>query len=156
MSRKEITPQTKQEVVMLKPTHIVIHNSSTKDSGSVSWGAIRKYHKGQGWDDIGYHYGIELVGDSYEILIGRMPNIKGAHCRAGGMNNCAIGVCCVGDFYFKHPPPSLLDKCEELLNYLMELYSIPKENVIGHREVESKKTCPGVMFDMGKFRGRFK
>lgn len=163
----------------MNPTHIVIHNSATKDSGSVSWGAIRKYHMayvyrgriiteetakilmGRGervkkpWSDIGYHFGIELVGDNYEILAGRMPNKQGAHCRAAGMNRKAIGICCVGDYDGKQPPFEMLQKLEELVKYLMGVYGIPKCNIIGHGEVEPRKTCPGRMFNMLRFRGRF-
>lgn len=163
----------------MKPTHIVIHCSATKDSSTVSWSAIRKYHKSyaykgrivseekakelinQGgyvkkpWSDIGYHFGVELVGDGYEILSGRMPNRQGAHCRAAGMNGNAIGICCVGDYDNKQPSNAMLDKCEELVRYLMAVYDVPKCNIIGHGEVEPKKTCPGAMFNMNKFRGRF-
>lgn len=139
----------------MKPTHIVIHNSATKDSGSVSWGAIRKHHKAQGWSDIGYHFGIELIGGGYEILAGRMTNKQGAHCRAAGMNVKAIGICCVGDYDDNQPPFEMLQKCEELVKYLMGIYDIPKCNIIGHGEVEPKKTCPGLMFNMLRFRGRF-
>lgn len=140
---------------MKKPTHIVIHCSQTKDSGSVSWGAIRKYHLGLGWDDIGYHFGIELVGDRYEILSGRMPGITGSHCRAGGMNGKSLGICCVGDFDQSQPPIEMLDKLEKIVQHLINIYGIPRENIIGHGEVEPKKTCPGLMFNMNKFRGRF-
>jgi len=53
----------------MKPILIINHHSLTKDSGSVSWGAIRKWHMGLigGEDnyytnhpmiDIGYHFGL--------------------------------------------------------------------------------------------------
>lgn len=136
----------------LKPTHIVIHCSATKDSGTVSWGAIRKYHLSKGWDDIGYHYGIELVKDQYEILLGRLSNITGAHCKAAGMNKKAIGICCVGEYDNSTPPQMMVNKCINLVQHLMELHRIPKENVIGHYEVEPHKTCPGTRFNMEAFR----
>ena len=136
----------------MKPTHIVLHCSATKDSGTVSWGAIRDYHMNKGWSDIGYHYGIELIGDAYEILMGRMANRQGAHCRAAGMNKVAIGVCCIGNFDLQAPTPNQLSKCLQLVTYLMDTFNIPKDNVIGHHEVESRKTCPGTQFDVEKFR----
>ena len=137
----------------MRPTHIVVHCSATKDSGTVSWGAIRNYHKiTLGWSDIGYHYGIERVNDQYEILLGRLSSIQGAHCRAAGMNRKAIGICCVGAFNNSPPPQIQFDKCVGLVRHLMDLHNIPKENVIGHREVESTKTCPGTKFDMESFR----
>ena len=137
----------------MKPTHIVIHNSATKDTGTVSWAAIRRYHKETlNWSDIGYHFGVEQVGEGFEMLTGRMPDRQGAHCRAAGMNTKAIGVCCVGDFEVNAPPTGQLELCLELVRYLMRQFNIPKENIIGHREVESKKTCPGSAFDLERFR----
>lgn len=137
----------------MEPTHIVIHCSATRDSSSVSWSAIRRYHtKTLRWSAIGYHFGIEQVGNGFEILTGRMPDRQGAHCRARGMNRHAIGICCVGDFDKQIVPSGQWNKCVELVQYLMRQFNIPRENVIGHREVESRKTCPGTLFDIARFR----
>jgi N-acetyl-anhydromuramyl-L-alanine amidase AmpD len=143
-------------------THIVIHHSLTKDSGSVSWGAIRDYHLAKGWRKIGYHYGVEMVGDFYEILIGRFSNETGAHAREMGMNRIAIGICVVGNFDNEVPSHTLLTRVRNLVLWKMDEYEIPTQNVIGHREVGQMagfdwrkgeyKSCPGSQFDMAAFR----
>lgn len=131
--------------------YIILHHSLTKDSGAVSWDAIRKYHTGMGWDDIGYHFGIEQVGDVFEILIGRMQTHSGAHCKQNGMNRKALGVCLVGSFDTAPPQKEQWDKAVSLVESLCLLHGIPVENVKGHRDY-APKSCPGRMFDMSKFR----
>jgi hypothetical protein len=123
------------------PTHIIVHHSLTKDSGTVSWGAIRKYHvETNKWLDIGYHAGVELVNDQYEVLIGRMWNQDGAH--AVGMNNKAVGICFVGNFDVDMPSDAMLDKGLTLIRFMQDLYQIPKQNIKGHCEY-APKSCPG-------------
>ncbi len=136
-------------------SHIMIHHSLTKDSKTVSWGAIRKYHtEVRRWDDIGYHYGIELVGDYHETFIGRTLQETGAHCYQKGMNRKAIGICLVGNFDRQLPPEGQLAQAARLVKSLMEELTIPVENVVVHRDYATYKSCPGKLFDMGKFRAR--
>jgi len=136
----------------MEPKHIIIHHSLTKDSRTVSWSAIRRYHTEHlGWRDIGYHFGIEQVKDKQEVLFGRFPDETGAHCK--GMNREAIGVCCVGNYDLVTPPPDQWELCLKLVRWLMKVYSIPGENVYGHYEF-APKSCPGKYFDLDLFRNK--
>ena len=138
------------------PRNIIIHHSATKDSETVSWQAIRRFHVDEcAWGEIGYHFGVEQVQDkawampTYEILFGRFPYQMGAHTK--GYNHNSIGICCVGNFDEIAPPKEQWDLCVKLVKWLMEIYQIPKDRVFPHRQF-SDKTCPGKLWDMDKFR----
>lgn len=138
---------------MEKVTHIIIHCSDTKDSGSKSWEAIRKYHKEVNkWNDIGYHFGIELVGTELQWLVGRPEKTAGAHCSAGHMNSHSLGVCFVGDFKGDSPSEKLYDFGAKHVAALCRKYKVPVQFVMGHRDFEKSKTCPGKMFNIETFR----
>jgi len=145
---------------MISPIkYIILHHSATKDSGTVSWNAIRKYHiQNLHFLDIGYSYGLENVNGVYEILKGR-PLYKngafypGAHTR--GFNHNSIGVCCVGNYDLIQPDPLMQIKLLELLRDLCKIFHIPRANVKGHRDFLTKdhpKKCPGKMFDIHAIR----
>lgn len=133
-----------------------MHHSLTEDGPTVSWGAIRKYHmQVNGWLDIGYHYGIEMVGDHYEIFKGRMDDQVGAHCM--GFND-TIGICLVGNFDLAAPNPAQLALLKKICNSLMYIYGIKVPDILGHwetyglRGVPVEKSCPGIKFNMDEFR----
>lgn len=170
--------------------YIVIHHSGDQDGNTFDWSAIRTYHTSyrvnwavvtaeqfhqmkanpqykdarfeEPWRDIGYHFGIEKVNDHYEILFGRMPEEKGAHCPEASMNERGIGICVVGNWDSAIPPKEQFDKLVGLCKWLMKIYGIEPEHVIGHRDGPllghialndpNKKTCPGKMFDMEYLR----
>lgn len=160
----------------MKPEYIILHHSLTEDSRTVSWQAIRRYHKSwayrgkiiteawgrelveQGfstkepWRDIGYHYGIELINDAYEILLGRMPNDSGAHCIERAMNHRSLGVCFIGNFDEVEPPVAQYQQGLHLVRWLMQEFGIPLTNVVGHRYFAGYKTCPGKRFSVDEFR----
>ena len=134
----------------MQPKRIIIHHSLTKDSGTVSWDAIRQYHTYvKGWKDIGYHYGIELVNDHYEIMVGRMMDEVGAHTY--GHNSDSLGICFIGNFDIAPVPPAQWGLGVQLAGSLCNILHIPYGGITGHRDYASK-SCPGKLFNMDEFR----
>ena len=140
----------------MKPEKIIIHHSATKDSGTVSWNAIRRFHVIEcAWGDIGYHAGIEHIADagdpagSFEIMLGRMFDEPGAHTK--GENQRSIGVCFVGSFDEAKVPAGQWAQGVKLVRWIMREFGIPADQVRGHRDF-ANKTCPGKLFDMELFR----
>lgn len=137
----------------MNPEYIILHHSLTKDGETVSWDNIREYHtKVQGWRAVGYHYGIEMVDNTknYEIFIGRFPDEIGAHCVP--RNRDSIGICLIGNFDESPPPQEQWNKALDLCHYLVRQFGVLTSNVLGHREAQENRTCPGKYFDVDKFR----
>lgn len=171
-----------------KPKWIVIHHSAGADGKTRDWDGIRKYHmswryrgeiisevqyenlKAQGktegleapWKDVGYHFGIELIGNKIEVMTGRKIGSIGAH--AQGFNARSVGICCVDNYDLMAPTNELLFIVSSLCRQLQIEYDIPRDQVIGHRETypmlnppeAPKKSCPGKLFDMNELRKRLR
>jgi len=105
--------------------------------------------RGNGWNDIGYHYVIRRNGD---IETGRRIDIPGAHAR--GHNENSIGICLIGGV-------DANDRKKATANFTLEQYlslnvliEELKEthgdmDIFGHREVDPLKACP--CFDVRAF-----
>lgn len=135
---------------------VVIHHSATKDSGTVSWGAIERFHIDTNkWNDIGYHYGVELVGDAAYALVGRAEHKRAAAVKELNVNETGIHICVVGDFDVAPPPPVVLDVLvRRVLIPVMERWAIPPSRIFGHRDYANYKSCPGKYFDLEALRKR--
>lgn len=144
-------------MALFKPTRIFLHHSLTRDSGSVSWGAIRYYHtrvKKKPYLDIGYHCGIELVKsgehDYYEILMGRMWDTPGAHVR--GQNHDSLGICFIGNFDTHLPSIRQLAAGAKIVSLWLLLFDLTIGDIHLHREYDSNKSCPGNLFSLRDFK----
>lgn len=134
----------------MTPKYIILHHSLTKDSGTVSAGAIRRYHtETLGWADVGYHFLLEDIAGRVEILVGRLWDEQGAHCKA--RNRDSLGICLVGNFDLAPPPPEMWATGVRLVRALCVGLRIDPANIHGHRDYDPK-TCPGTHFDLAKFR----
>lgn len=123
-----------------KITEIIVHCSATPEGKHFTVDDIRKWHKAQGWSDIGYHYVIYLDGSIHN---GRDVDIVGAHCT--NHNSRSIGVCYIGGVEKdgKTPKdtrtPEQKDSLLYLLKELKRLY--PNAWIYGHRDFAAK-ACP--------------
>jgi len=139
----------------LVPKRVIVHHSLTKDSGTVSWGAIRKYHtKTLKWAGIGYHIGVELIisGDEpcYEVLFGRSWDRTGAHVR--GHNHDSLGICFVGNYDKIAPKKEMLEAGAKIIALWLKLYGLTVDDIYPHHNFNINKSCPGELFDMEQLK----
>ena len=127
-------------------TEIIVHCTATPAGKDYTVDDIRRWHRQQGWSDIGYHYVVYRDGSIHE---GRNVNIAGAHCL--GHNTNSIGICYVGGTARDGKTPAdtrtvaQAEAMEKLLIELRRLY--PRASIYGHRDF-ANKACP--CFDVHK------
>ena len=119
---------------------IIIHCSATREGQQVSVDTIRDWHLAKGWNDIGYHFYIDLDGT---INKGRDIDKMGAHCK--GHNRNSIGICYCGGVEAdgKTPKDTRTQEQEDsLLHVLKTLKAMyPDAIVYSHNEFAAK-ACP--------------
>lgn len=127
-------------------TEIIVHCSATAECKDFTVEDIRRWHKAQGWSDIGYHYVVYRDGSIHD---GRDVNISGAHCT--GHNSHSIGVCYIGGVATdgKTPKDTRTERQKAaLLSLLLDLKKLyPGAAIHGHRDY-ANKACPS--FDATK------
>lgn len=133
---------------------IVIHHSLTEDGEVVNWQAIKKYHRDKGWTDVGYHYGLDLIGDEVEVMVGRPLNAVGAHVAEQRVNWKSIGICVIGNYDEEVPDEKHMEKLIPLIYSLLDTFKLPVEAIRFHTEFAPYKSCPGRNFNLQDLRKR--
>ena len=131
-------------------TMIILHCSATREGQDVKAADIKRWHKDRGFDDIGYHYVIDLDGT---IEKGRDEALVGAHCK--GHNATSIGICYVGgcDKNMKPKDTRTQEQKRSMLSLVRKLvnkYKIPVTQIWAHHDFDKHKACPS--FDVSEFR----
>ena len=125
---------------------VIIHCSATRESQQVSVDTIRDWHLAKGWNDIGYHFYIDLDGTIHK---GRDIDKMGAHCK--GRNRNSIGVCYCGGVEADGKTPKdtrTQEQKESLLHVLKTLKAMYPESIIYSHNEFAAKACPS--FDATK------
>ena len=131
-------------------TMIILHCSATREGQDIKAKTIKQWHKERGFDDIGYHYVIDLDGT---IEKGREEDLVGAHCK--GHNATSIGICYVGGCDKNMKPkdtrtPEQKRSMLSLVRKLVNKYKIPVTQIWAHHDFDKHKACPS--FDISEFR----
>ena len=119
---------------------IIIHCSATREEQQVSVDTIRDWHLAKGWNDIGYHFYIDLDGT---INKGRDIDKMGAHCK--GHNRNSIGICYCGGVEADGKTPKdtrTQEQKDSLLHVLKTLKAMYPEAVIYSHNEFANKACP--------------
>ena len=119
---------------------IIVHCSATRDGENFDVAEIRKWHLARGFNDIGYHFYIDLYG---EIHKGRDISKIGAHCK--GHNRNSIGICYCGGVEADGKTPKDTRNTEQRRSLVAVLRTLkamfPNADIHSHSDF-ANKACP--------------
>ena len=119
---------------------IIIHCSATREGENFEVAEIRKWHLARGFNDIGYHFYIDLYG---EIHKGRDISQIGAHCK--GHNRNSIGLCYCGGVEAdgKTPKDTRNTEQKDALTAVLRTLKAMYPNAVIHSHNDfANKACP--------------
>ena len=126
--------------------YIALHHSAVNTNPQV-W-AVNRYHKGKwnmksslGWY-VGYNYFCEKDGTRYITRkVGEETiAVVGHNCNIPSKCD-TISYCMAGDFNTYLPTDAQEDDFKKFIEQMRKIY--PKIKVVGHRDLQKNRTCPG-------------
>jgi hypothetical protein len=122
-----------------KITTLVVHHSAVPPS--VGPQRIAEYHVDSlDWPGVGYHF---LVSEDGILYQGNRLETVSYH--AVQANPYGVGICFLGNFTKKVPPPAQLRAGAHLIAWLMQELDVKLDEVVGHKEVLATQ-CPGAQW----------
>ena len=115
-----------------KVKYLAVHCTASPLGRDDNAATIHRWHIERGWDLIGYH---AVILEDGTVERGRPLYCQGAHCPA--INDCSISACLFGEREFTDAEFISL---RELLLQWQGVF--PGAEVIGHNDVDPKKSCP--------------
>jgi hypothetical protein len=105
---------------------------------------IQQFHiESRKWNDIAYNF---LVGADCSIYEGRGWDIIGAHTL--DYNSISIGICFIGCYMNKLPPPGVLKMAQEFIRYGVKIGAIAEDYVLlGHCQCRSSENPGRKLFE---------
>ncbi|MBU8897972.1 N-acetylmuramoyl-L-alanine amidase [Corallococcus sp. M34] len=122
---------------------------------STPWGKAKVWYKEQRGGPVSAHYVIgkdgtiyQLVGDQKRAWHAGEGSLPG---KPGDVNNRSIGIEIVNEGDGKDAYTEAQYKAlEKLVPYLAKRYDVPVDNVVGHKDITSKKHDPSPNFDFDR------
>ena len=119
---------------------LIVHCSATREGMNISRDTIRDWHLARGFNDIGYHFYIDLDGNIHK---GRDIAKIGAHSK--GQNRSSIGICYCGGVESDGKTPKDTrneTQKEALLCVLRTMKAMYPDAVIHSHRDFANKACP--------------
>ena len=123
--------------------YIVVHCSDSPQGRGDNAETIHNWHMQRGWNGIGYHY---IILESGKVEYGRPDYWIGSHVK--NYNHKSLGICLIGQGSYTEEQYNALG---HLIKRLVRRF--PNGVLVGHRDLDSGKTCP--MFDVREWWSTF-
>lgn len=96
------------------------------------------FHLEQGWSDIAYHFGVDPLGNVYEL---RDPQVPG-DTFTGYDPSGHLLIVAEGNFSVEEPTDTMIESLAQVVAWAAERYQIPVTTLSGHRD-HTATACPG-------------
>lgn len=128
--------------------YVVIHHSITPRDLSLQKSVEsfnnthKKIHLEPNSKDLHIAYHWVIAGDGSKMETRGLDEV-GYHATNLPVNKESLGICLTGNFDEEYPSDEQIKTLKKLLLWICNEFNVSPENIIGHKDVYDKKSCPG-------------
>jgi hypothetical protein len=131
---------------------VVVHHTAGNIARSLQ--DIRDMHIANGYEDIGYHYFMEVDSNGRgHLKRGRSTELQGCH-GVKWYNDRYLGFCIEGNYDEDRISEQLYQDILGAVKHILKANGIPRDRVkvvLGHRDVHAT-ACPGKFFTLTRLK----